>query len=153
MADTYVVTRSREIAAPADQLFALLQNLKTWEQWSPWEGIDPNLRRTYAGPDEGVGASYHWEGNKKAGVGTMTITAAESPRSLVIDLHFDKPFKAENEVRFTLSPQDEKTLVVWEMQGTRTLFFKVFGFLFNFDKMVGPDFEKGLAQLAAVAET
>ncbi len=148
----FVVERRRTIAAPPETVYALIEDFHRWIDWSPWEGIDPNLDRAYTGTESGVGAIYEWGGNRKAGAGEMRITAADPPREIVIALTFHRPFKSSSTVRFTLTPTDAGTDVVWSMIGRKTLMTRVMGVFMNMDKMVGPDFEKGLAQLSAEAE-
>lgn len=150
---TYAVTRSRTIAATPQRVHGLVNDFHNWRQWSPWEGLDADLRRSYQGPESGVGAHYAWEGNRKAGAGEMEIIAS-TPDAIRIRLQFFKPFKSTSETTFSLAPEraGRTTRVTWLMTGTST---GVFGFLarfMNVDKMVGPDFEKGLDQLARAAE-
>jgi len=152
MADTYTVERRRTIAAPADRVYLLLVDFQQWLRWSPWEGIDPDLKRAYGGAESGVGATYAWSGNRKAGAGRMEVTDVEENRRVNIDLVFEKPFKSHTKQTFLVNPVgDDQTEVVWTMVGPRPWFMKVFGFMFNMDKMVGGDFEKGLAQLGEAA--
>lgn len=141
-------TRSTVIHAPAADIHALIADFHEWTKWSPWEDVDPALQRVYSG--EGVGATYAWRGNKRAGEGSMTFTAITAEQ---IDVHlsFLKPFKAENEVVFTLTPVADGTRVEWIMGGNRNLAFAVMGKLF-FDNAIAKDFDKGLAALKRVAE-
>ena len=149
---TYVVERITTIGAPPAAVYAHVVDFHRWTEWSPWEDVDPDLRRTYGGPDAGVGASYAWVGNRKAGQGSMEITAADAPSQLDLDLHFLKPFKAENDLRFRFDPDGDGTRVTWTMTGQKTFMTKVMGVFMNMDKLVGSDFEKGLDRLKAVAE-
>ncbi|MGL4306594.1 MAG: SRPBCC family protein [Mycobacteriaceae bacterium] len=152
MADsTFLVERSISINASTGTVHELINNFHHWLQWSPWEGIDPDLQRTYKGPDAGVGTYYGWQGNRKVGSGEMTITAS-TPDSIVLDLNFLKPFKANNVTTFLVQEEEKGTKLVWQMTGKKNLFFKLFGFVLSMDKMVGKDFEKGLQQLKAAAE-
>lgn len=152
MASTYTVTRSRTVQAPPERVYLLLSDFKQWPRWSPWEGLDPDMERAYSGPDSGLGATYGWSGNRKAGTGRMEITGAVEPRQLDIALDFDKPFKSSNTTSFTLEPKaGDTTEVTWRMVGPKPLLMRVFGFVFNMEKMIGKDFEKGLEQLDAVA--
>jgi len=147
MADTYTVERSATMTAPPQAVYDQLVDFRRWVHWSPWEELDPALQRTYSGAESGVGAVYEWSGNKKAGQGRMEITEAVPASKIVIALDFIKPFKASNITTFSLTPEDSGTRVVWSMTGSRPLLMRVLGFLFNPEKMVGPDFEKGLAKL------
>lgn len=150
--DEFLVERSTVIQAPAAVAFALVDDFHQWTRWSPWEGLDPAMQRTYAGPDSGVGASYAWAGNKKAGSGSMVITESVPHERISVDLSFLKPFKAHNVIAFLFVPHGNGIQVTWRMTGKKNLFFRVFGFLVSMDKMVGKDFEKGLLQLKATAE-
>jgi uncharacterized protein YndB with AHSA1/START domain len=149
---TYTVERTTTITAPADRVYAAIVDFHRWTEWSPWEGLDPELRRTYRGPESGIGAVYEWDGNRKAGKGRMEITGADAPHRLAINLDFIKPFKASNKVVFTLVPDGTTTRVVWTLTGKKTLSTRIMGIFTSMDKLVGQDFEKGLAQLKARAE-
>lgn len=146
---TYSVTRSATIPAPASAIFPYVNSFQEWTKWSPWESVDNNLQRTYSGADSGVGAKYAWTGNRKAGAGTMEIIQSDEPGSINVRLEFTKPFKAVNPTSFTFTPDGSGTRVTWTMTGENTGIGKVFALFMNMDKMVGGDFEKGLASLAA----
>jgi hypothetical protein len=130
----------------------LVNDFHEWPAWSPWEDVDPALQRTYSGPDSGVGAHYAWSGNRKAGSGSMEITSS-TPQEIDLRLSFLKPWKATNEVSFTIVPVGEGTEVTWRMRGEQKGAAAIFGKVFNMDKLLGKDFEKGLARLKATAET
>lgn len=150
---TFSVTRNALINATAAELFALVNNFHSWTQWSPWETVDPDMERTYSGQESGVGAKYAWKGNSKAGSGTMEIVETTVPERINIRLEFTKPFKAVNPTTFTFVPEGTGTRVTWAMTGESKGIAKVFALFMNMDKMVGTDFEKGLAQLSqAVAK-
>lgn len=149
MAD-FALSRSTRIQADPARVHALVDDFREWQKWSPWEGLDPALNREYTGPDRGVGSTYHWSGNKKAGQGEMRITES-TPTSVVVDLQFLKPFKASNVTSFALTPTGDVTDVTWTMAGTRSAIMSLMGKLF-FDKAIGADFEKGLASLKQEAE-
>ena len=148
---TFTVERSASIAAPPQTVYDLVVDFHEWPQWSPWEELDPDMERTHSGADSGVGAKYAWSGNRKAGRGDMTITDAQPPSKVQIALNFVKPFKSSNTTTFTLTPEGEGTEVLWSMTGPRPLLMRIFGFVFDMDKMVGKDFEKGLAGLQKAA--
>lgn len=150
-ADTYVVERQERINAPAPAILDRIVDFRRWGAWSPWEGLDPNLQRTYSGPDAGTGAVYEWAGNRKAGKGRMEITGVE-PDKVTIDLQFLKPFKSHSTTVFGLRPDGDATTVTWTVTGPKTLMTKIMGIFTSMDKMIGPDFEKGLQQLKADAE-
>jgi uncharacterized protein YndB with AHSA1/START domain len=150
---TYTVRRATTVQAPAGKVFEQIEDFRRWTAWSPWEDLDPDLRRTYSGADSGQGAVYEWSGNRKAGSGRMEITETRRPSVVVVDLRFIKPFKAHNTTTFSLEPQgDDATTVTWTMTGQRTLATKMMGIFSSMDKMIGPDFEKGLARLKGVVE-
>ena len=151
-ADEFLVERSTVIDASPEVVQPLLDDFRQWQSWSPWEGVDPDLKRTYTGPASGVGAAYAWEGNRKAGAGSMVITESVPGSKVVLDLKFLKPFKADNVTTFLLEPNSAGTTVRWQMTGKNNRFFKHLGAFFSMDKMVGKDFEKGLAKLKALAE-
>lgn len=148
---TFAMSRSTTIDAPTDRVHSHVNDFREWQQWSPWEGLDPELERTYTGPVEGVGAHYAWSGNKKAGTGTMEITGS-TPSRVEIALEFLVPFKASNVTTFELTPVGAgATRVAWHMTGRRGLFMTVAGRLF-FDRAIAKDFDRGLAQLKSVSE-
>lgn len=150
--DTYVVTRSILIDAPPERVRELLVDFHAWRQWSPWEDLDPEMERSYAGPDRGKGATYAWSGNRKAGAGTMEITAVND-REVEIGLVFTRPFKATNSTAFRLEPGDAGgTEVTWSMTGRRTVMTRIMEVFRSMDAMMGPDFERGLGRLKGVAE-
>jgi uncharacterized protein YndB with AHSA1/START domain len=153
MADhTYTVERSVTIDAPPARIYEQIADFHNWTSWSPWEGVDPDLRRTYSGADSGTGAVYGWSGNRKAGQGRMEITNATEPSRVQIDLTFEKPWKARNDTLFTILPEGSGSQVTWTLTGEKTLMTKVMGIFTSMDRLLGPDFEKGLARLKATAE-
>lgn len=147
----FTVSRSTTVAAPAAAVHPLVDDFHHWVSWSPWEGLDPEMQRTYTGPDAGVGAHYAWQGNSKAGAGSMEITASD-PAAIAITLAFLKPWKATNQVRFTFEPAGDGTTVTWTMEGKHAGLGRVFALFMNMDKLVGKDFEKGLAALKSQVE-
>jgi hypothetical protein len=152
MSTPYTVTRSTTIVAPAERVHALVADFHEWPKWSPWEDLDPAMRRSYAGADVGVGARYAWEGNRKAGKGDMEITA-DTPQQVDVALRFEKPFAARNRIELVLAPAgDASTAVEWRMHGELSGIMRLFSVVRSMDSLVGPDFEKGLARLKRVAE-
>jgi hypothetical protein len=149
MAD-FSLSRSTRIQTDPARVHALVDDFREWQKWSPWEGVDPDLHREYAGPAHGLGSTYHWSGNKKVGEGEMTIVDS-TPTSVVVDLRFVKPFKATNTTTFAIVPSGDATEVTWTMEGRRNPVMSLAGRLF-FDKAIGGDFEKGLAALKQEAE-
>ncbi|HET7398155.1 MAG TPA: SRPBCC family protein [Intrasporangium sp.] len=151
MAETYTVSRSTTIDAPSERIHPLLNDFRRWREWSPWEGLDPDMKRVYGGSDSGPGATYEWSGNRRAGKGRMRI-ATSTPTEVGIDLAFDKPFKSENRTTFTLVPRGGATDVTWSMTGRNNAVMRLLGKVMSMDKMIGKDYDKGLANLKAVAE-
>ena len=151
---TYAVERSATIAAEPRQIYGRLVDFHQWMTWSPWEALDPNQERTFSGAESGPGAKYAWSGNLKAGRGRMEITSAQDPTEVRIALDFEKPFKSSNTIEFFLTPEGAgRTRVRWVMTGPKTRATKVMGLFSSMDRMIGPDFEKGLARLKDVVET
>jgi hypothetical protein len=133
-------------------VYEQIADFHRWTAWSPWEDVDPAMRREYSGGESGVGAVYAWAGNSKAGAGRMTIVEATEPSRVRIDLAFDKPFKARNDTRFSIEPDGAGSRVTWTMTGRKTLGVRLMSLVKPMDAMVGPDFEKGLTKLRAVVE-
>lgn len=152
MASTYTVERSASIKAPIASVYSRIVDFHSWMDWSPWEGLDPDQSRTYSGADSGLGAKYAWSGNRRVGEGRMEIIEAVEPSRVKVALDFIKPFRSSNVTAFDLRPEGETTRVTWTMTGPKTLMVRVMGIFRSMDKMIGPDFEKGLAQLKTVAE-
>jgi hypothetical protein len=149
---SYEVARSTTVAAGPERVHALVDDLHRWREWSPWEGLDPDLQRTYTGPESGVGSRYAWKGNRKAGEGHMEITGS-APHRVDLDLVFMKPFDSASKVTFELAPSAEGTEVTWRMRGEQRGLWGVVGRVLPMDRMVGKDFDKGLARLKAAAES
>ncbi|MBI2275928.1 MAG: SRPBCC family protein [Dechloromonas sp.] len=150
--DTFRVERSISIKAPAEKIFPLIDDFHRWEQWSPWEKVDPALKRTYSGAASGRGAAYAWFGNKEIGEGKMEIVESTPPARLLIKIDFQAPFEAHNTVEFTLRAQGDSTVLSHAMFGPSPYLAKLMGLFFSMDKMVGDKFEEGLGSLKAIAE-
>jgi len=148
----FSVVREADYNAPAEQVFAQLNDFRNWSGWSPWEKMDPDLKRKFGDKSAGVGAEYSWIGNKKVGEGNMEITESEPSKRMQLDLNFIKPFQASNVTEFTLTPHGSGTHLKWEMRGNRPFMFRVMGMFFSMDKIVGGDFEKGLVNLRGIVE-
>jgi uncharacterized protein YndB with AHSA1/START domain len=156
MGKTLTVERSATIDARPERVYALIEDLRQWEQWSPWEELDPTMQHTYTGAERGVGAVHGWKGNKKAGEGRMEITRADAPRHVDLALTFVKPFKSENTTSFDLTPAGDdanRTNVTWSMRSPQNWMMRIMGVFMNMDKRIGDDFEKGLAKLATLARS
>jgi carbon monoxide dehydrogenase subunit G len=150
--DEFTVTRAANISAPPENVFPHVNDLHKWEAWSPWAKLDPNAKNSFEGAASGVGAAMSWDGNKKVGAGRMTIVESAPNNLIRIKLEFLKPFKATNTAEFTFKPDGNQTDVTWSMTGKNNFFFKAFGLFMDCDKMIGKDFEKGLASMKSVAE-
>jgi uncharacterized protein YndB with AHSA1/START domain len=146
------VERTATISAPPSEVFAQVNDFHNWNAWSPWAKLDATMKQTFEGPAAGTGAVYTWVGNKEVGEGRMTITQSRPNELVQIKLEFIKPFEANNTTEFTFKPQGGQTAVTWAMFGKNNFMAKAFHLSFNMDKMVGKDFEKGLAQMKAVSE-
>jgi uncharacterized protein YndB with AHSA1/START domain len=150
--NSFHVARSIVIKAPPEKIYGLIEDFHHWRAWSPYEALDPTMSRTYGGPSRGLGSTYAWESRGKAGAGRMEIARIAAPSALDIDLAFTKPMRANNKALFTLTPEGDGTRVTWAMEGASSFLFKLMGLVFNMDKMIGTDFETGLASLKAEAE-
>lgn len=151
--DDFRVERSTTVKAPPEKVFALIDDFHRWPAWSPWEKLDPDMKRTLSGAASGKGAVYAWQGNSDVGSGRMEITQSEPSSNLAIDLAFIEPFAARNVTEFSLTPEGDSTRVVWSMKGPMPYLSKVMCLFVSMDTLVGKDFEKGLANLKAVAES
>jgi hypothetical protein len=150
--DTFTVQRNIAIAAPADKILPLIDDFRNWTAWSPYEKLDPAMQRTFSEPASGVGATYAWSGNGNAGAGSMRITEVAAPSKVALDLDFIRPMKTSNKVEFTLQPGATGTQVTWTIRGPVPYVAKIMHLFFDMDKMIGGDFEKGLADMKAAAE-
>jgi len=150
--DRFRVERAAAIKAPPEKIFALIDDFHQWRSWSPWEDRDPAMKRTYEGAERGKGAVYAWNGNKNVGAGRMEILTAAAPSTIVIKLDFIRPFEGHNTAEFTMQPQGGATNVIWAMHGPAPLMHKVMQVFMNMDRMIGKDFETGLANLKTAAE-
>ena len=147
----FAISRETTINAPASVVAAQVNDFHKWNAWSPWDKLDPNMKREFTGPESGVGATYHWVGKEDVGEGEMKIESS-SATSTGIKLDFIKPFPASNRVEFTYAADGAGTKTSWMMTGHNNFMMKGFGLFMNMDKLVGADFEKGLAGLKTVAE-
>lgn len=146
----FSITRSLKIDAPPAVVAGFINDFHAWDKWSPWDAMDPNQKKTYEGPASGVGAITAWKG-EKTGEGKMTLTEA-APTHTNIKLEFIKPMSSTNETVFKFQPEGSSTLVTWTMSGKHDFMGKAFSLFMDMDKMVGADFEKGLANLKPLAE-
>ena len=146
------VERSAVVSAPAPVVFAQVNDLHNWDAWSPFAKLDPAAKQTFEGPRAGTGAAFAWAGNKQVGEGRMTITESRPNKLVRFRLDFLKPFAVTNTAEFTFTPQGNQTAVTWSMSGRQNFMAKAFCMFMSMDKMVGGEFEKGLAQMKTVAE-
>src|SRR5690349_22908074 len=149
----YHIERSATMNAPAPVVFAQVNDFHKWEAWSPWAKIDPAAKYTYDGPTAGIGAIFTWAGNKQVGEGRMTVTESRPTDLIRIKLEFIKPFPSDCLTEFSFKPEGNNTIVTWAMSGTKNFMSKAVCMFMNMDKMVGGDFETGLASMKTVAET
>jgi uncharacterized protein YndB with AHSA1/START domain len=150
--DSFTVQRTVTIKAPPDKIFPLINDFHGWSSWSPWENVDPAMKRTHSGAATGQGAVYEWDGNSKVGKGRMEITEAAPPSKVTIKLDFLKPIEGHNIAEFTLEPQGDSTNVTWAMRGPSPFISKVFQVFISMDSMLGKEFETGLANMKSAAE-
>ena len=150
--DAFVVERSTSINAPPEKIFPLINDYRNWGSWSPYEKVDPAMKRTFSGPTSGKGSVYEWHGNKNVGHGRMEIMDTSPPSRVTIKLDFYSPFEAHNVAEFTMKPEGNATQVTWAMRGPLPYMAKVMHTVFNMDRMVGGQFAEGLASMKSVAE-
>ena len=150
--DSFRVERATVIKAPPAKVFALIDDFHQWAGWSPWEKLDPAMKRTHSGAASGKGAVYAWQGNNDVGAGRMEILESAAPSRVLIRLDFSKPFEASNTAEYTLQPEGDATRVTWAMYGPAPFLSKLMQVFVSMDKMIGKDFEQGLANLKALAE-
>jgi hypothetical protein len=149
----YHVERSTTVNASTDAVYGHVADLHQWGAWSPWDKLDPAMKKDYSGDAGAIGSSYHWTGNDKVGEGRMTVTQADPGKDVGFDLEFIKPFAGKCKTGFAFAPEGAGTKVTWTMDGTSNFMAKAMElFAGNMDKMIGPDFEHGLAGLKQVVE-
>lgn len=150
----FSVSRSATMAAAPASVFAQINDFHNWEAWSPWAKLDPASKSAFEGAASGKGAVFKWSGNDQVGEGSMTIMDSDTAKQVRIRLAFVKPFASTANTVFDFAPAGSGTTVTWTMSGENSNFIaKAFCLLTGGpDKMIGPDFEKGLAQMKAVVE-
>jgi hypothetical protein len=151
--DSFRVVRTVSIQAPPERIFPLINDLHRWEEWSPYEKKDPAMERAYSGPSTGKGAVFAFDGNGEVGMGRVEIIEASADSSVGLSLDMFEPFRAHNVVAFSLHPEGDTTTVTWAIEGQSPFFGKLIGLVFDVDRMIGRDFEVGLANLKTIAET
>jgi len=150
--DTFRIQRATSIKAPPEKIYGHIDNLRAQSTWSPWEKKDPAMKRAFSGALRGKGAVYEWDGNNEIGKGRIEITDLSPPSKVTMKIDFVRPFEGHNVVEFTLEPKGEVTNVTWAMRGPQPLIGKIISVFIDCDKMVGREFEAGLANLKAIAE-
>ncbi len=150
--DTFHIQRMTSIKAAPEKIFPLINDFRSWSEWSPWEKMDPAMKRAYGGSESGRGSTYAWEGNSKVGKGRMEIVTVAPPSMVEVKLDFEKPMEGHNMTTFTLEGKGDSTFVTWAMHGPSPYVAKVMSIFLSMDRMVGKDFEAGLASLKALAE-
>jgi hypothetical protein len=146
------IARSLTMHAPDTVVFALIDDFHAWQQWSPWEKRDPDMKKEFSGPASGAGAVYSWQGNDEVGSGRMTITGSDPSRQVDIELEFLKPWRTTSETHFTIVPKGDDVEVTWAMQGQSDFAGKAMGLFMDMDSLVGKDFEAGLVAMKQLAE-
>jgi hypothetical protein len=146
------IARTVTMAAPADKIFPHVNDFHRWQAWSPYDKRDPDMKRTYEGAPAGVGAVYGWNGDDNVGEGRSTIVESTEPQRILIKLEFFRPFKGTNQGEFTFQPNGSGTAVTWALEGKYNFITKAMGLFMSMDKMIGGDFEQGLANLKAIVE-
>lgn len=150
--DSFEISRSTIILASADKIFPLINDFRNWQSWSPYEKMDPNMKKTLSGNIDSVGAIYTWDGNGKAGAGTMQIVQSVNPSLVQVKLEMTKPMSVINDINFKLQNEQNGTQVTWTMRGESSFVSKVMMVFVDMDKMVGKDFEEGLFNLKTIVE-
>jgi uncharacterized protein YndB with AHSA1/START domain len=149
---TFRVARSATVSAPPEAVFAQVNDFHKWETWNPWGKIDPAMKQAYEGAPAGTGAVYSWAGNKEVGEGRMTITESRPSDLIRVKLEFFEPFAATSMAEFTFKPEGDQTAVTWSMSGENNFMAKAIHLFMDMDKMIGDQFEKGLADMKAAVE-
>jgi carbon monoxide dehydrogenase subunit G len=150
--DSFKVQRTTKIKAPPDKIFPLINDFNNWGSWSPWENVDPAMKRTHSGAATGKGAVYEWDGNSKVGKGRMEITDVSAPSKVTIKLDFLKPMEGHDTAEFTLAPEGDSTNVTWAMRGPAPFISKVMQVFISMDSLLGKEFDTGLANMKSAAE-
>jgi uncharacterized protein YndB with AHSA1/START domain len=150
--DTFRVERTASIKATPEKIFPLINDFHQWESWSPWEKVDPDIKRTYSGAGSGRGAVYEWDGNKQIGQGRMEIIESSPPSKVVLKIDFIKPMEGHNTIAFSIVQKGDTTVVTHAMYGPSPYITRLMTIFFSMDKMIGSKFEEGLANLKAMAE-
>lgn len=143
---------SERIAAAPEAIFPLINDLKAFSTWSPFERKDPNIKSVYSGPQSGVGNRHDWEGNREVGAGWCRITRSVPFSRVEMELHMQRPVKCSSDVTFTLVPEGGSTVVTWSIEGPMPLIAKVMDVVIGMERMCGGEFRAGLANLKETVE-
>jgi uncharacterized protein YndB with AHSA1/START domain len=146
------VERRIDIKAPPDKIYPLLADFHRWAEWSPWENLDPAMKRTFSGAPADKGAIYEWKGNSQVGQGRMEVTSTTAPTRVIVKLDFIEPFEGHNTADYTITPSSDTSTVTWAMYGPSPYISKLMGVFVSMDSMIGKDFENGLTKLKVAAE-
>jgi uncharacterized protein YndB with AHSA1/START domain len=146
------VERTATISAPAPVVFAQVNDFHQWDAWSPYAKRDPAMTKRFEGAPAGVGAIYTWSGNQEVGEGRSTIIESRPNELIRIKLEFVRPFAATSAAEFTFRPEGDRTAVTWSLAGRNSFTAKAMGLVIDMDRMIGGDFETGLAQMKVIAE-
>lgn len=149
----FSISRSAVMNAPAAEAFAQVNDFHKWEAWSPWAKMDPQAKNSFSGAPAGTGAEFSWVGNSQVGEGKMTIVESQPSQLVRIKLDFLKPFASTAQAEFTFQTEGAQTRVTWAMSGQQNLICKMISLVFSHDKMVGGEFEKGLASIKSIVES
>jgi hypothetical protein len=149
----YHVNRSIVIDRALPDVFQYIKHVKNQDDWSPWKKKDPDMKQTFSGVDGTVGFVSHWEGNKDVGTGEQEITKIEENKRLDTELRFFKPWKSQSDAYIEVEEADGGTNVTWGFSGVNKVPLNVMMMFMNMDKMIGKDFEEGLADLKRIMES
>ena len=149
--DIFHVERTAAVDASPHVVHAIINDLHQWDRWSPYDKLDPNMKKSHSGPETGTGSIYSWEGNDQVGAGKLTIVDSRPDEAVMMKLEFTRPFECSSDVKFTVIPTDKGSSVSWSMDGKNTFFCRFFSLFMNMDRMIGNDFEVGLANLNKIA--
>ena len=146
------ISRSAVLAASPDEVFGQVNDFHKWDAWSPWARLDPECKNTFEGAPHGTGAILKWSGNQRVGEGRQKIIASRPGELIRIKLQFVRPFAATNEAEFDFESEENGTRVTWTMSGKNNFVGKALSLVMDCEKIVGPQFEQGLANLRGVVE-
>jgi Polyketide cyclase / dehydrase and lipid transport len=146
------VERSATMAASPAAVFEQVNDFHNWEAWSPWAKMDPNAKNSFEGPTSGEGAKFGWSGNSDVGEGNMEIVESKPGELVRVRLDFVRPMEGTNDVQFKIEPQGGRTKVTWSMAGKNNFMGKAIGLFMDCEKMVGDQYDQGLANLKTIVE-